>query len=476
MKIRQLGTPGTEILPISPSYFTFLSVANFRCFGDAQTLNLADARGRPARWTVIVGENGVGKTSLLQCLAGLASEYVASPHTGTTRGSSGKVEYVLSPKLGTMQSVPFIQDATRTEGVATNIHGGVAVGSKLTGYSKSDTATFKHWGLRITRSEKDRAAFNFTFSQDLKQQLSGLLVYGYGAGSRLPSNARGEQVGYDTTATLFDLRASLPNSEEWLLNLDHLAKTQTPLQAKAVKSRDRILEILKNVLPGVEGIAFDVVTDRSIIRPRFKIPYGAVTMDQLGVGYQSMIAWIADLVRRMVYRYPESDDPLAEPAIVLIDELDMHLHPAWQRKVMHYLSEKFPNAQFIATVHNPLVVQTAADAGNIAVLRPVEGSDGKMQIVIDNEPENVRGWRLDQILTSDLYGLPLRSENVEKLLHRRTVLLSKPRLAPKERAELAELNAFAHSIPTEQNAGDRRAMDVIDKAAQLLESLDKTAA
>ena len=451
-------------------------MANFRCFGDPQILNLTDAKGRPARWTVIVGENGVGKTSLLQCLAGLASEHVASPHTNSVKAGSTRVEYILSPKLGTMQGVPFIQDATRTEGITTDIHGGVAVGSRLTEHSRSDAATFKQWGLRLTKSEKGSNSFNFTFSQDLKFKLSGLLIYGYGAGSRLPSNARGEQVGHDTTATLFDLRASLPNSEEWLLNLDHLAKTQTPLQAKAVKSRDRILEILKNVLPGVEGITFDVVTDRSIIRPRFKIPYGAVTMDQLGVGYQSMIAWIADLVRRMVYRYPESEDPLGEPAIVLIDELDMHLHPAWQRKVMHYLSEKFSNTQFIATVHNPLVVQTAADAGNIAVLRPVEGPDGKMQVIIDNEPENIRGWRLDQILTSDLYGLPLRSENVEALLHRRTALLSKPRLTPKERAELAELNAFVHSIPTEQNPEDRRAMDVIDKAAQLLESLDKTAA
>ncbi len=476
MKIKQFGTPGTEVLPTSPSYFTFLTVANFRCFGDSQTLNLADAKGRPARWTVIVGENGVGKTSLLQCLAGLAPEYVADPHTAIAKDSSSKIEYVLTPKLATAQGIPFMQDATRTEGADTDIHSGVAIGSTLTEHSRSDVKAFTKWGLRFKRAGAGSTTFNSSFSLDLKHKLGGLLVYGYGAGSRLPSNARGEQVGHDATATLFDLRASLPNTEEWLLNLDHLAKTKTPLQGKAVESRDRVLEILRNVLPDVEGITFDVVTDRNIVRPRFEIPYGTVTMDQLGVGYQSMIAWIADLVRRMVHRYPESGDPLEEPAIVLIDELDMHLHPAWQRKVMRYLSEKFPNTQFIATVHNPLVVQTAAESGNIAVLRSAEGADGKRQVVIDNQPENIRGWRLDQILTSDLFSLPLRSEDSETRLRRRTALLSKSRLTPEERAELTKLDVFARSVPTEAEAGDRKAMDVIDQAARLLESLDKSAA
>ena len=100
----------------------------------------------------------------------------------------------------------------------------------------------------------------------------------------------------------------------------------------------------------------------------FKTPYGWVPLRQLGYGYQTLITWVIDLVSRMVERYPDSPDPLAEPAVVLVDEIDLHLHPEWQRKLMGFLTERFPNTQFIATAHSPLVVQAAADA-NLAVLR-----------------------------------------------------------------------------------------------------------
>ena len=50
-------------------YFSSLELENVRCFGERQVLELTDERGRPARWTLILGENGVGKTTLLECLA-----------------------------------------------------------------------------------------------------------------------------------------------------------------------------------------------------------------------------------------------------------------------------------------------------------------------------------------------------------------------------------------------------------------------
>ena len=55
-----------------------------------------------------------------------------------------------------------------------------------------------------------------------------------------------------------------------------------------------------------------------------------------------MIAWVVDFTSRMVERYPDSLDPLAEPAVVLVDEIDLHLHPKWQRELIGFLSERFP--------------------------------------------------------------------------------------------------------------------------------------
>ena len=132
----------------------------------------------------------------------------------------------------------------------------------------------------------------------------------------------------------------------------------------------------------------------------FKTPYGWVPLRQLGYGYRAMFAWVVDL-RRADDRdaIPTARDPLAEPAVVLVDEIDLHLHPKWQREVIGFLTERFPNTQFIATSHSPLIVQAAASE-NIADTKR-EGD----HVVIDNHPETIRGWRVDQILTSDLFGL-----------------------------------------------------------------------
>lgn len=62
------------------------------------------------------------------------------------------------------------------------------------------------------------------------------------------------------------------------------------------------------------------------------------------------------------------EDPLSEPAVVLVDEVDLHLHPTCQRKLMDYLGERFPNTQFIFTANSPVIAEAARDA-NIAVCR-----------------------------------------------------------------------------------------------------------
>ncbi len=188
-------------------------------------------------------------------------------------------------------------------------------------------------------------------------------------------------------------------------------------------------------------------------RAEFQTPYGWVPLRQLGYGYQTLITWVADLVSRMAEHYPNSEDPLAEPAVVLVDEIDLHLHPKWQRKLISFLTERFPNTQFIATAHSPLVVQAAADA-NIAVLRR-EGD----HVVIDNEVENIRNWRIDQILTSDLFGLETaRPPQVEEWLLEQKALLSKPKLTAADKKRLDVLETKIGALPfgeTKQERNER---------------------
>jgi predicted ATP-binding protein involved in virulence len=236
--------------------------------------------------------------------------------------------------------------------------------------------------------------------------------------------------------------------------LDWSASHGSPVQSRQKHQLEQVKELLIKVLPDVEDIR-RTVPQRESDRPRFEFrtPYGWVPLAGISYGYQTLIAWLVDFASRMVERYPHSRDPLAEPAVCLVDEIDLHLHPKWQRDLMSFLSERFPNTQFIATAHSPLIVQAAPSINaNIAVLRP-EGD----RVVIDNRTESVRGWRIDQILTSNLYGLPsARAKEYDELLQDREKLLSKPRLTQVDRTKLKKLDAQMKLLPQGETASQAR--------------------
>ncbi len=84
----------------------------------------------------------------------------------------------------------------------------------------------------------------------------------------------------------------------------------------------------------------------------------ALSIDQLSGGYRIMLALAADLARRMAQGNPHLDDPLQSEAVVLIDEIELHLHPSWQQRVLADLGRTFPNTQFIVSTHSPQVLTT----------------------------------------------------------------------------------------------------------------------
>jgi AAA domain, putative AbiEii toxin, Type IV TA system len=273
---------------------------------------------------------------------------------------------------------------------------------------------------------------------------------------------REEQRTLDTSAfeTLFDSDATLPNAEEWYLQRDYEAvKTGN---AAAENQRQRVRDVLLRVLPGV-----------SELTPRFgkrgqgkarlfaQTDGGLVPVSELGLGYQSVLAWVTDLAARLFAAFPNSPDPLAEPCVVLVDEIDIHLHPRWQRTLLDEISDVFPNAQFIVTAHSPLIVQAAPDA-NLAVLR--RHGD---RVAIEQAPDVVRHWRVDQILTSDLFGLPsARPAALDASLARRDELLGKDRLTADDEAELADLRERVGAMPGAETPLAMEAEEILRRAAK----------
>lgn len=436
-------------------YFTGLSVTEVRCFGPEQRLSLADG-DRAAKWTVILGENGVGKTTLLQCAWAMAPD-VSEVGSDTRIGAPGS-RIGADPRGYPSGSLPLWRAATSNMSICADVVLDEPLSSAKIGAPASvsiESRGSRSIGLAIRTRIEEITPY---------PREANVVCCGYGA-LRRSAEAAVEAGGSDhSAASLFSDDAALISGSEWLLRADYAAQTTT--DARATIRRDKIRAALIDLLPDVSDIRVAGL-DEETPRPRIDVQthYGWVPMRALSLGYRSMIAWVVDLASRMFEAYPDSTDPLTEPAIALVDEIDLHLHPRWQRDITAHLDRLFPNVQFIVTAHSPLIVQRAG-VTNVAVLRRVDD-----HVEILNDPEEVRGWRVDQILTSDLFGLrSARPVEVEGLLERQQelVLLDTPTDA--QRAELATVDAKLAGLAEGETAKDRETWEIVRRLADRLAS------
>jgi len=132
-----------------------------------------------------------------------------------------------------------------------------------------------------------------------------------------------------------------------------------------------------------------------------------------------------------------------------------------QRDMITFLSEIFPKTQFIVTAHSPLILQAAPDA-NIILLKKDKNS-----VKIDSNPQNIKNWRLDQIFTSDLFGLKsAHSPKTDKLFKERRKLLLKEKLDDSDKKRLEEIESKLDEIPILESKEALQAIELIKKAAQ----------
>ncbi|ANB03664.1 AAA family ATPase [Ectothiorhodospira sp. BSL-9] len=129
-----------------------------------------------------------------------------------------------------------------------------------------------------------------------------------------------------------------------------------------------------------------------------------LTVNQLSDGEKCLMAMVGDLARRMAIANPEQEDPLLGDGIVMIDEIDLHLHPKWQRLVVPSLTQVFPNCQFLISTHSPHVI-THVQPENLFLLNMTDA--GKLEVVRPNESY---GKTVDRVL-EDLMGLETTRPN-----------------------------------------------------------------
>lgn len=144
---------------------------------------------------------------------------------------------------------------------------------------------------------------------------------------------------------------------------------------------------------------------------------------QLSQGEKSLMALVGDIARRLAMMNPKLDNPLHGDGIILIDEIDMHLHPSWQRNLVQRFTDTFPNCQIVLSTHSPLVISDQKDIlvyllndGDITALPPLYGEDVNT-VLLEAMDTNIRDPKVDKKLR-DLLDLIQENKLTEaKKLH-----------------------------------------------------------
>ncbi len=121
-------------------------------------------------------------------------------------------------------------------------------------------------------------------------------------------------------------------------------------------------------------------------------------------GYQNVAAWIGDLLYRVTESFAHFSDPLSARGLLLIDEIDAHLHPTWQRQLKAYLNDKLPNLQIVATTHSALTLQQFTQDEAYLLRRGEEG------VVLEN-----LGIDPSHMMLHQLYELAFRIGSLDSL-------------------------------------------------------------
>lgn len=400
-----------HILAAHRTWFKHIEINNFRCF-DHLKIPFETQK------TVIVARNGTGKTSVLDAIAAALGLFVECFYIGRALPfSDHDIRLLLTtPELGAMEpQYPAALQAC-AEIDSKSIEWLALKDRPEAGANADGARQIREIGQAMQKAVTDNLPV-----------ILPLLAY-YGT-SRLrmrtedADDLRNEEYGpafFSRTAGYQDCLNPASNYEYFEKWFIHAAKTDSDLrnQMREQKGEHNVIvgeadtpftPLVKAVCQAVDDCL--AVSGWRNLRFSFKHMALVMTHDEVGVlkinqlsdGVRSMIAMVADIAHRAVRLNANfgRDAARKTPGLVLIDEVDLHLHPAWQQVVLQKLALAFPCMQFVVTTHSPHIIQ-AADPKEIVSL----GTEGKSvgRRALPECQYGFQGWTVEEVLL-DVMGM-----------------------------------------------------------------------
>ena len=412
-----------------------IRIENVRAIAEL-ALDFQDEEGGTRKWTLLLGENGAGKSTLLRCAALLLCGRDALPE-------------LLGPDPS--RWIRTGQPSARIEGTVATAAGDEPVRLEL---HRSETIA-----KTLDRNAQSLAPLEDELEDEPSDQGRSCFVAGYGASRRLGRTGLGRDSSRSVRAgmvrTLFDADATLRPLASWAMDL-HYSRGESTLEL--------IRSSLGELLPGVTFRQIDK-TRRTLI---FDTADGPVALEDLSDGYQNVAAWVGDLLYRTTVAFEDYSDPLATRGLLLIDEIDLHLHVKWQRRLRRFLMCKLPQFQVVATTHSPMTAQQAGP-GEVHILarpgseappelRPYEGTPDRLGLHQLIEP-------FFDVDTIDSESLATRKDEYRRLTAKKRRSVDEEQRLQDLREQLADAPAWEDGEEArKQTAVLRSIQELIEKA------------
>lgn len=321
----------------------FLEINNFR------NIERERIEFRDKNFVVLIGDNGSGKTSIL--------EAITKAFVPVLRAVSSEA----------VKKCDLTNSDIRDKASETAVRIGVSLeGEQYVWTNKRrlpSIAIVEHTTEQNTQAQNDIKSLKAKYAECVEKKRLPLVLY-YGTDRiirEIPQ--RGHIKSFEVADALrncFDNANYFRDFYDWF-------KTEEDIELRGLRDNPKyknpklncVRMALERMIKGYTRLRIELSPSRMVITNAEGID---LQINQLSGGYKAVLSVVADIAKRMSIANPESENPLEEEAVILIDELDLHLHPKWQKTIVEDLKRTFPNCQFIISTHSPFIIQSLSAA------------------------------------------------------------------------------------------------------------------
>nr|WP_309575040.1 AAA family ATPase [Moraxella osloensis] len=404
-----------------------LQLQNYGRFEDL-TVDFAPTDERKGNVTIIVGNNGAGKSQILQALVTGLSWFVSGLQNKVPSGNfinsneirNGKDISILNIKGEINKNLQSINNNIKNLDIYLKSNrqrgdekfaslGGLEIIDFTENVKKDEISLPIITFYPVERSILTQNIILDSSAKNLRQFVgynlaltNGIDFNSFIEWFRLKEDIENAQIRKEVDKLIESLvRENNDNNRSIIVA--HLAGL-TAKERVLEKNTDNQLQSVKSAISYFLDTIENVWIDRSLQPPVMMVEKDGkdLNINQLSQGEKSLLALVGDVARRLAILNPSLDDPLQGEGVVMIDEVDLHLHPKWQHDLIDKLVRTFPNVQFILTTHSPLIVSDRADI--LVYLL----DDGNLRSI-----DNIYGEDANTLL-NDIFYVPPRTPEVEE--------------------------------------------------------------